>query len=31
LAAPEIAQPSELVAAPAEDVAALLAEAKREL
>jgi TRAP transporter 4TM/12TM fusion protein len=31
LAAPEIAQPSELVAAPAEDVAALVAEAKREL
>jgi len=31
LAAPEIAQPSETVAAPAEDVAALVAEAKREL
>jgi ABC-type bacteriocin/lantibiotic exporter with double-glycine peptidase domain len=31
LATPEIAQPSEAVAAPAEDVAALLAEAKREL
>ena len=31
LAAPEIAQPSETVAAPSADVAAIVAEAKREL
>jgi len=31
LAAPEIAQPSEAVAAPAGDLAELVAEAKREL
>jgi hypothetical protein len=31
LAAPEIAQPSEAVAAPADNLAELLAEAKREL
>jgi hypothetical protein len=31
LAAPEIAQPSEVVASPGADVAAIVAEAKREL